>query len=58
MKGKTKSFDAVKMMRMIRDRMSEEMKGMTPSQQIDYIRRANEPVKKWDEQQPVSTANG
>ncbi|MDI6777166.1 MAG: hypothetical protein QMD03_08020 [Syntrophales bacterium] len=32
-------FDAVKMMRDIRDRMSEEMKGMTPKQQIEYIER-------------------
>ena len=36
---KDKIFDAVKMMRDIRDRMSEEMKGMTPKQQIEYIER-------------------
>jgi len=36
---KDKAFDAVKIMRDIRDRMSEEMKGMTPRQQIEYIER-------------------
>jgi hypothetical protein len=34
-----KAFDAVKVMREIRDRMSEEMKGMTPREQIEYIER-------------------
>ncbi|MGQ9630274.1 MAG: hypothetical protein ACUVXI_08165 [bacterium] len=34
-----KTFDAVKIMRSIRDRMSEEMKGMTPEEQIEYIER-------------------
>jgi len=37
--GKTKSFDAVKLMREIRDRMSREMRGMTPQQQIEYVQR-------------------
>ena len=36
---KRKAFDAVEMMRTIRDRMSEEMKGMTSEQRIGYIRR-------------------
>ncbi len=39
---KDKSFDAVKMMRAIRDRMSEEMKGMTPREQIEYIEKKSE----------------
>ena len=35
---KTKqTFNAVQLMRIIRDRMSEEMRGMTAQQQIEYI---------------------
>ena len=30
-------LDAVQLMRSIRDRMSEEMRGMTAQQQIEYI---------------------
>ena len=36
---KNKTFDAVKMMRESRDRMSEEMKRMTVKEQIKYIER-------------------
>lgn len=36
---KDKGFDAVKMMRAIRDRMSEEMKVMSPREQIEYIEK-------------------
>lgn len=36
---KIKTFDAVKVMRGIRDRMSEEMRGMTPKEQIEYIEK-------------------
>ena len=36
---KHKPFDAVGFMRTMRDRMSKEMSGMTPQQQINYIRR-------------------
>jgi hypothetical protein len=36
---KDKIFDAVKMMREIRDQMSEEIKGMTPKEQIEYIEK-------------------
>jgi hypothetical protein len=42
---KDKTFDAVKMMRAIRDRMSEEMKGMTPREQLEYIERITAPRK-------------
>jgi hypothetical protein len=38
---KTKSFDAVGFMRSRRDRMGREMKGLTPRQQIEYIRRVS-----------------
>jgi hypothetical protein len=36
---KAKSFDAVKLMRKIRDQMSEELKGMEPKEQIEYIEK-------------------
>jgi hypothetical protein len=36
---KARNYDAVAIMRTIRDRMSTEMKGMTPRQRIEYIRR-------------------
>ena len=36
---KSRPFDAVGFMRAARDRMSKEMSGMTPQEQIDYIRR-------------------
>lgn len=36
---KNKDFDAVKMMREIRDRMSKEMNGMTIKEQIEYIKK-------------------
>jgi len=36
---KSKRFDAVRLMREIRDRMSQEMRGMTPREQIEYIRK-------------------
>lgn len=42
---KDRTFDAVRMMRAIRDRMSEEMKGMTPREQIEYIERMAAPRK-------------
>ena len=36
---KTKVFDAVKSMRRIRDRLSREIEGMTPAQEIEFFRR-------------------
>lgn len=36
---KDKIFDSVKIMREIRDKMSQEMKGMTPKQQIDFVEK-------------------
>ncbi len=47
-----KDFDAVKMTREIRDRMSEEMKGMTIEEQIEYIRRKSG-LRKVEEKQEV-----
>jgi hypothetical protein len=34
---KTKTFDAVKLMRELRDRLSQEMERMTPEERIRYI---------------------
>ena len=39
---RAKTYDAVAIMRAIRDRMSAEMKGMTSRQRIEYIRRKSE----------------
>jgi hypothetical protein len=36
---KNKSYDAVKMMRRIRDRLSRKIGGMTPEQEIKYFRQ-------------------
>jgi hypothetical protein len=36
---KRKHFDAVGFTRAVRDRMSKEISGMTPQQQIAYIRK-------------------
>jgi hypothetical protein len=36
---KNKSYDAVKMMRRIRDRLSRKIEGMTPEQEINYFRQ-------------------
>lgn len=33
----TKTFDAVKLMRELRDRLSQEMERMTPEQRVRYI---------------------
>ncbi len=48
LKKKEKDFDAVKMMREIRDKMSREMMHMTHEEQLAYIRSrlAKAPVKK------------
>ena len=37
-----KDFDAVKMMREIRDKMSQEMKDMTIQEQVEYINKKSE----------------
>jgi hypothetical protein len=34
----TKTFDAVKLMRELRDRLSQEMEQMTPEERVRYIR--------------------
>ena len=47
-------FDAVKMMREIRDKMSKEMQGMTSKERIEYI---NKKAARWiaENPTPVST---
>lgn len=35
---KRKTFDSVGFMRSVRDRMSKEMSGMTPQEEMEYIR--------------------
>lgn len=35
---KTKTFDAVKLMRELRDKLSQEMDKMTPAERLRYIR--------------------
>ena len=41
-----KEFDAVNYMRQERDRISREIKGMTPEQQIEYFRKKAEEFQK------------
>lgn len=36
---KTKTFDSVKLMRELRDKLSQEMEQMTPEERVRYIRR-------------------
>ncbi len=44
-----KDFDAVKMMRDIRDQMSKEMQGMTYKERIEYI---NKKAERWIAENP------
>ncbi len=43
---KDKPFDCVKLMREIRDQMSEEMKGMTCEEQLEYIAKKSRVEKR------------
>ena len=38
MKNKEKKFDAVKMMREIRDKVNKEIENLTPEQVVEYFR--------------------
>ena len=40
-----KDFDAVQMMREIRDRMSMDMKGMSYEEQVEYIERGAKVIR-------------
>lgn len=44
---KDKPFDAVKLMREIRDQMSEEMKGMTCEEQLEYVAKTSQVEERW-----------
>jgi len=37
--NETKSFDAVRLMRWVRDRLSRKIEGMTAEQEIEYFQR-------------------
>lgn len=41
-----KKFDCVKMMRDIRDKISSEIKDMTPEQILDYIKKGHSDYEK------------
>ncbi|MDE3001589.1 MAG: hypothetical protein OXU79_21135 [Gemmatimonadota bacterium] len=56
MKTKLK-LDAVQLMRFIRDRMSEEMRGMTAQQQIEYIAEKSGLAAHKGKEVPVRNAN-
>ncbi len=45
-----KTFDAVKMMREIRDRMSEEIRRLNPKERIEYFEKKSGLKKKKDPQ--------
>lgn len=45
-KRKNKKFDAVKLMRKLRDEINREIDGMSTEQIIEYFRRAREQYEK------------
>ena len=48
MKTKTKKeFDAVKMMRDIRDKIDQELLSMTPKERREYYKRQREEFEEW-----------
>lgn len=42
-----KKFDAVKMMRDIRDKIDRELEAMTPEQRKEYYKKRREQFKEW-----------
>jgi hypothetical protein len=46
MKNKNKKFDAVKLMRELRDKINQEIVNMTPEQIIEYFRKGREQYEK------------
>ena len=46
MKNKNKTFDAVKLMRALREKINNEIADMTPEQIIEYFRRGSEQFEK------------
>jgi hypothetical protein len=45
-KSKIKEFDAVKLMRKLRDKINKEIAGMTSEQIIEYFRKGSEQFEK------------
>lgn len=46
MNNKNKPFDAVKMMRALREKINNEIANMTPEQIIEYFRKGSEQFEK------------
>ena len=46
MKNNDKKFDAVKLMRALREKINKEIANMTPEQIIEYFRKGNEKFEK------------
>jgi hypothetical protein len=46
MKNEEKKFDAVKLMRTLREKINKEIANMTPDQIIEYFRKGNEQFEK------------
>ena len=46
MKNKNKPFDAVKMMRALREKINNEIANMAPEQIIEYFRKGSEQFEK------------
>ena len=46
MKTKNKDFDAVKLMRALREKINREIANMTPGQIIEYFRKGSEQFEK------------
>ncbi|MCX6257178.1 MAG: hypothetical protein NTW49_04670 [Bacteroidia bacterium] len=46
MKNKNKNFDAVKLMRELREKINKEIANMTPEQIIEYFRKGSEQYEK------------
>ena len=46
MKNKDKKFDAVKLMRQLREKINEEIANMTPDQIIEYFHKAKDQFEK------------
>ena len=46
MKTKNKDFDAVKLMRALREKINKEIANMTPEQIIEYFRKGSEQFEK------------
>jgi hypothetical protein len=55
---KTKTFDAVKMMRELRDRLGREMEGMTREERLRYVRDKAASARRGTPSTPDSRESG